>query len=216
MKSSSSKSEPVGLTTEDLLYELANLHDDAVPKFRKKWDKVFKRYTRDELLARRDELKLLWTSHHAHLETVTAKSWNNVVFPRVTPRTEALHSYWENAYDGTLEQCICDHWISLERNGWRAVWTTKEKALKANPRSLPSVLAWSCINTDRLGFCRNAKCGAPFFLARRADQLFCTTECAWPAQKAAKLKWWHENRAKKSVETRNRIKGDNDVTRQKG
>jgi len=196
MKRSSSRTKPIGLTTEDLLYELANLHDDALPRFRKKWAKVFSKYTREELLTRRDELRLLWTSCHSHLEHFTHNAWSNVVAPRVTERTQGLYSYWENSYRGLLEQCICDHWIGLERMGWRAAWAAGEKAIKANPRCLPAVLAWSCINAERLGFCRNEKCGAPFFLARRSDQLFCSNECAWPAKKAAKLKWWHENRAK--------------------
>jgi len=201
-KSSSGFEARLGLTTNELLYELANLHDDALPKFRKKWDKVFRHYTGDQLLVRRDELRLLWRGCHSHLQSFTERAWSNIVFPEVTERTRTLYENWERSDTGTLEQDICDHWIGLERKPWRAIWTSKERAIKANTRCLPAVLAWCCINTDRLGFCRNAKCGAPFFLARRTDQLFCSNECAWPAKKAAKLKWWHENRVKKSASTR--------------
>lgn len=45
--------------------------------------------------------------------------------------------------------------------------------------------------------CVNRFCSTPYFLAARASQLYCTDECAAPAKKAAKLKWWNENRRTK-------------------
>jgi hypothetical protein len=48
-------------------------------------------------------------------------------------------------------------------------------------------------------FCANADCAAPYFIAKRMDQTVCDAEiCKAEKQRAHKLKWWHENRAKKS------------------
>ncbi len=52
-------------------------------------------------------------------------------------------------------------------------------------------------NLSLAKLCVNRFCGTPYFLAARASQLYCTDECAAPAKKAAKLKWWNENRRTK-------------------
>ena len=38
--------------------------------------------------------------------------------------------------------------------------------------------------------CQNPDCGTPRFIARRTDQVFCTTDCA---ELIAKRRWWAEN-----------------------
>jgi hypothetical protein len=46
-------------------------------------------------------------------------------------------------------------------------------------------------------FCANADCAAPYFIAKRKDQTVCDAEiCKAEKQRAHKLRWWHENRAK--------------------
>lgn len=44
--------------------------------------------------------------------------------------------------------------------------------------------------------CGNEYCSAPYFFATRKNQKFCCDECAIPAKREAKLRWWNENRGK--------------------
>jgi hypothetical protein len=73
------------------------------------------------------------------------------------------------------------------------MWSSSKKALRGNPRCLPAVLALACIrHAGHFGYCRNHSCAAPYFFTRRRDQRYCSPDCAWPAKKEAKLRWWHK------------------------
>src|SRR5271157_3906689 len=52
--------------------------------------------------------------------------------------------------------------------------------------------------------CGNPDCLAPYFFATKKGQKYCSEECAAPAQRASKLKWWNENRAKSSTKDSSR------------
>jgi hypothetical protein len=48
-------------------------------------------------------------------------------------------------------------------------------------------------------YCANQNCVAPYFIAKRKDQTVCDAEiCKAEKQRQHALKWWNENRAKKS------------------
>jgi hypothetical protein len=49
---------------------------------------------------------------------------------------------------------------------------------------------------DRAKHCRHVDCPAPFFIAEKRWQKFCSEACAGPANRESKRKWWHEKRAK--------------------
>lgn len=49
---------------------------------------------------------------------------------------------------------------------------------------------------DKLRHCPNPECPAPYFIASKKGQKFCSPECAAPSQRESKRKWWYENRAK--------------------
>jgi hypothetical protein len=49
-------------------------------------------------------------------------------------------------------------------------------------------------NSQLAKFCANPDCLAPYFIARRATQRYCSPECLKPFQKQAKLDWWNTNR----------------------
>jgi hypothetical protein len=46
---------------------------------------------------------------------------------------------------------------------------------------------------DRMRRCDNASCPAPYFIAERRNQKFCTEICAAPAQREQKATWWKEH-----------------------
>jgi len=52
--------------------------------------------------------------------------------------------------------------------------------------------------------CENKECFAPFFLRKKKGQIFCSPECALPAQKKAKSDWWARNRKKQNTKRRER------------
>ncbi len=54
--------------------------------------------------------------------------------------------------------------------------------------------------------CGNENCPAPYFFAKRATQKYCSDECAAPAKREAKLRWWHapEHHAKEKRRKRRR------------
>jgi hypothetical protein len=96
--------------------------------------------------------------------------------------------------------------------GWHEnpIWggvKTPEKlldyALQEVPRISPfeAAIYWLQLNPGLMLHCGNPLCEAPyFFRAENAKkQTYCSPECADPARREAKLKWWKANRsAKKS------------------
>jgi hypothetical protein len=61
-----------------------------------------------------------------------------------------------------------------------------------------AAIYWLQINHTSMLHCANPLCEAPYFF--KADnakrQTHCSPECADLARRAAKLKWWNENRKK--------------------
>jgi hypothetical protein len=45
--------------------------------------------------------------------------------------------------------------------------------------------------------CSNPECVSPFYIARKRASKYCSADCALPAQRASKLRWWRENRREK-------------------
>jgi hypothetical protein len=46
---------------------------------------------------------------------------------------------------------------------------------------------------DRMRYCGNPTCAAPYFLARRRSQKYCSDACSLPAQREHKRAWWSEH-----------------------
>jgi hypothetical protein len=44
--------------------------------------------------------------------------------------------------------------------------------------------------------CRNETCPAPYFIAKKKWQKFCSEKCTGPANRESKREWWRKNRAK--------------------
>jgi len=205
---------------EELLLDLASLPDDGVSRFRDKWSRWYpKKYNAEEILTRRDELRLLWT-HRFWDDTEEAfdlpeepsrrevarwkKEWYDqhpdAFRPIIPKRAKTLLDAWEDQFEaafhpedvGPLEAEICEHWLKIEKVWWRVGWGPRG-GIGIQSRCLPAVLASACLRmADRLGFCRNPKCRAPYFFLPRRDQLYCSSDCARPAKRASKLRWWRE------------------------
>ena len=202
---------------KELLVDLANLRDDGLTRFRKKWKSLLQFYRGEDVLARRDELRLLWTvelwtyrikqephrSFHQWRDSLPA----DFAVP-LTEHNRSLYDEWVEIGEGLLgplEQHICNHWLILKGVRFEVEWSENRKAVVATGRTLPPNLVRACVQVaKRFGYCRNLQCAAPYFLASRRDQLYCSSDCAWPAKKAAKLKWWHAHRGKSAARAKPR------------
>ena len=50
-------------------------------------------------------------------------------------------------------------------------------------------------NARKLHYCGNPECPAPYFLAKKSSQRFCSEVCAQAGQREAKRNWWNEHGA---------------------
>jgi hypothetical protein len=48
-------------------------------------------------------------------------------------------------------------------------------------------------SADKLRVCQNTDCPAPYFIAQRRSQKYCSEKCAQPSQREFKLRWWDEH-----------------------
>ena len=53
-------------------------------------------------------------------------------------------------------------------------------------------------NASRAHRCVNPDCDAPYYLASKKGQKYCDEECAKPAKREAKRRWWSQNRGKEA------------------
>jgi hypothetical protein len=61
------------------------------------------------------------------------------------------------------------------------------------PSALESMLRYVCTEGRRLRICPNANCPAPYFLAPRQHQRYCSESCAEFFQRQYKREWWAVN-----------------------
>ncbi len=57
---------------------------------------------------------------------------------------------------------------------------------------------------DRMRFCTTPNCPAPYFIAPRRSQKYCSDACSVPAQRECKRTWWREHGAHSRTKTTRR------------
>jgi hypothetical protein len=74
------------------------------------------------------------------------------------------------------------------------------RRLEPEQRNIRSMLIQGIFeHWGHLKFCANSACLSPYFIAKRKDQTVCDSDiCKSEKQRQHALKWWRENRAKKS------------------
>ena len=190
---------------QDLLIDLANLAQGGGPSSTWIQDGVFNHYTIEELLQRRDELRLLW--HAASRPIVPKESTSTGIRLPLSKTSRVLFMDWRTyAFDQPIEAYICEcwlveggrQWLGGERTRktdtlWAVTWESDRHEIHPRFDSLPTILAWACVRyAEHLAICQNLQCQNRYFLLRRHDQKYCSTECGNPSRKAARRKWWHE------------------------
>jgi hypothetical protein len=177
------------------LSDLVLVEGQNLGAFRRKWNRVYQRYSDEALLKIANELRLLWV----HVAPSRPRFSRIESLFRHTTNTEQLEKDydWSAAPDRSvgLPQFICERWLRTDKNGIVIHWRSRQ--IKASPTSLTTVLAASCLHHwPYFRICMNSDCKNRYFIAARKDQKYCSPECAEPAKLAAKLKWWHENRGR--------------------
>jgi hypothetical protein len=179
-----------------LITGLANLEDSRAQYFRKLYNKppvLYRRYSDEDLLTLRDELRLLW-EYDSRRKIEVGRL---LVGPVVGWHARRLSRLVYEAAPQPPQKVICDYWLRKERQPIEVEWTKEAKKIKPRPQCLPAVLSWGCVHyAGHLKFCANPECLNPYFISKRTDQKYCSDECAAPAKREAKRRWWSTNRSK--------------------
>jgi len=85
-----------------------------------------------------------------------------------------------NAYDARVRQ---------ETATVQSDWAVSDEAID----EFALVLLRAMHVADRMRYCPNPTCPAPFFIANRRSQKYCSDACSAPAQREFKRDWWSEH-----------------------
>ena len=85
---------------------------------------------------------------------------------------------------------------SSQRARFFEVWGEGADQLDEAPRVCPfeAAVYWLQVNQKLMVYCEGPVCPTPYFFRTEKGQKYCSPECADPARREAKLKWWNENR----------------------
>ena len=162
--------------------DLANTRDDSLERLRRSHKARLMGYSINEIVLYRDELRLLWHS----VDGIPAAE------------DQAYQDWLKIRPDAEPGEMICSRWLGRSTVGLLTVWQKDRRELIPSVADLPASLVYGCLLFgDRLSYCQNPGCINPWFIGARRGQQYCSNECAWPAKKAAKRKWWAENRVRK-------------------
>src|SRR5215472_4025296 len=169
----------------EFLCDLANCRDERLDWLGKKYSRLLQgRYSSIHLANYRDELRALWYP--------AATGIPHYLFERF----EEWREDRPNAEPGEM---ICNGWLTHSDMRLFVVWERNRRELIPGPADLPAHLAYGCLLFgDRMRYCRNPMCATRYFVRSRRGQKYCSSDCAWPAKRAAKRKWWRENRSQDS------------------
>ena len=208
---------------EYFLVDLANLREDETARIKKAHRWLSRKLTIADLLTRRDELRILWEDQVrgaalGKLMRATTQEqedeeqeWLDRLPSQITERTRLLYDECEiqrqQGRADALAPHVCRYWLRQGHPNWDVNWASKDRKILAIPRWFSGLLAFLAADfSDRMAFCRNPACSMPFFLTARKEQKYCSPNCSSPSKKAAKLRWWHENRGKQSAKRRTKTR----------
>jgi len=110
-------------------------------------------------------------------------------YDELHPFRDALRSIWRAPDLRTKE------WrIFRLREG--DLTTTASFVLAAQPPPLSpfeQAILYLLKRAHQTRFCENPSCPAPYFLAGRSSQKYCSEDCALPAQREYKRRWWKQH-----------------------
>jgi hypothetical protein len=154
-----------------LLSELANTkpEEGAIRRFQKQWKSTLRTESAADVAELGDKLRFLWHRPGIHLAERVLNEW---LVGRPAETATGPIPFVCSLGAGRLVP---------DRKNMRAM-----------------LIQGVFENWRHLSICTNADCAAPYFIAKRKDQVVCDAEiCKAEKQRAHALKWWHENRGVK-------------------
>lgn len=154
-------------------------------RLRKRHPAALGRFEDGTLLILRDELRKAWD---------TADEWD---------RDWYVHQFRDNVRTFALWPQEQEAIARTRGLGGLAMFSSPEFQQWENDRFRPPLrdeLNVALFHLQRIGelakHCRGPECQAPYFIALKRWQKYCSPECTGPATRDSKRRWWRENRAK--------------------
>jgi hypothetical protein len=166
------------------LTELANLNDDAVERFHKRFGALVPHYYRElspgEYLSVDEDFKTI---------------------------DEEMLKVYEEDRILELRDLVRQIWVEpdlrTKRYGVFLLWKWSLFSLMGGERNIPSrlpppnpfeqIIQVLIDAADLAHYCGNPECFTPYFFALRRNQKYCSDACAKPAQREFKRQWWAEH-----------------------
>jgi hypothetical protein len=114
-----------------------------------------------------------------HWQTFLQQAWKQ---PTVLEREMSLNRPLFLVQENFYKVCAANPPEGSESQAARRVWGRLVVALSLARRM-----------ADRMRYCVNPTCPAPYFIAKRRSQKYCSEKCTAPAQREFKAAWWKEH-----------------------
>jgi hypothetical protein len=176
-----------------LLLDLANMHagEDAFRWFSRKWRKNLDKESAESCWELGTGLRFIWRRSSIATSQALLDSWLSSRPPRSLPSTGSGMP----GASGNAE--------SVDKKKWPDYYSPFRSSLVdgkliPNLHHLRAMLIQGVFeHWNHFKICANAECLAPFYIAKRSDQLVCDAQsCKAEKQREYARKWWNENRAK--------------------
>jgi hypothetical protein len=92
-----------------------------------------------------------------------------------------------------MKGCSRQEWAEISAFPPGVLRTLQALGVPSGADGFLMVLLYALKHVHLLRYCGNADCKEPYFVAKRASQVFCGGPCAGPAQREAKKRWWDEH-----------------------
>jgi hypothetical protein len=178
------------------LVELANLRDDpaAFERFHKQWHILADVYEETE------------GTHHIHETEIPSRFW--LIFDR----REGLRDIWKHEQgpadslkdflvpEDPPEELRAKGYVGARDNESGQLWGSpftldwERSLIVYQPKTEFQRAVYALFRKSELAkVCRNPNCPAPFYVARKTTQRYCSDKCAEVFQQEWKRKWWAEH-----------------------
>jgi hypothetical protein len=186
----------------DALVELANLRDDptAFERFARRWP-VFAGVLDDD---QSDNSAYYPTEYmgFAYGDQPTRMPPNLPKrFLLIWQKREALRKIWRGDADKLTEVLLpTPEEMKMDDSEWASLWNPQLKLdwqrgeFVYIPRSKFQEALYELFRGSAfVKLCANSNCPAPYFIADKTTQRYCSVSCAEVLQRAYKIQWWREH-----------------------
>ena len=146
--------------------------------------------------AKDDDLQYVVRLHAGEIDLPKSDPHSKAQFATYWHTVKQIRDYLRRAWTATDDRRFEWYlWKALSVPTGISEWLHDEPSADATP--FEAAIVHFRRNRARALLCRNKNCHAPYFFLTKKGQKFCTYECALPSLRAAKVRWWEKNRAKK-------------------